>query len=205
MAKHDIITIGASAGGVEAILELTPQLPADLPAALFVVIHISSQSDHVLPRLLDRRSNLRAASAVDGEPVEHGRIYIAPPDHHLLVKQEHVRVVRGPQENRHRPAVDPLFRSAAVAYGPRVIGVILSGSLDDGTAGLRAIKRCGGTAVVQDPDDALFPGMPRSAIGHVQVDYRLPLAEFAPLLTKLVHEEAAAAVPMAEDVLIAGN
>jgi two-component system chemotaxis response regulator CheB len=145
---------------------------------------------------------LPAAHAADGAAFQHSHIYIAPPDHHLLVERGHVRVVRGPRENCHRPAADPLFRSAARAYGPRVVGVVLTGSLDDGTAGLLAIKQRGGTAVVQDPREALFSGMPRSALEHVNVDYCLPLPKIAPLLVRLAGEPAddERAYPLAKEM-----
>src|SRR5205085_1505442 len=135
-------------------------------------------------------SLLEVAHAIDGEKIQHGRIYVASPDYHLLIERDFVRVIRGPKENRHRPAVDPLFRSAALAYGPRVVGVILTGALDDGTVGMRALKSRGGIGVVQDPNEALYPGMPMSAMENTRVDYILPLAEIAPLLTHLASVEA---------------
>jgi two-component system chemotaxis response regulator CheB len=144
----------------------------------------------MMPKILNRLGRLPAHHAVDGEAIEYGRIYIAPPDHHLLVESERVRVVRGPKENRARPAADPLFRSAAWAYGTRVVGVVLTGALDDGTAGLAAIKQRGGVAVAQDPEEALYPGMPGSAVENVTVDYCLPLAGIAPLLTRLASTPA---------------
>ena len=131
------------------------------------------------------------AHAQDGEPISPGRIYVAPHDHHLLVEPGHLRVVRGPRENHHRPAVDPLFRSAALTYGPRVVGVVLSGALNDGTAGLIAIKRRGGVAIVQDPAEALVPGMPGSALRNVAIDYCLPIADISPLLAQLAREPVA--------------
>jgi two-component system chemotaxis response regulator CheB len=206
---HDIIVIGASAGGVEALMNLVRALPPDLPAAVCIVLHLPAQSPSMLPNILARAGALPVAQARDRAPIEHGQIYVAPPDHHLLVERGHLRIVHGPRENRHRPAVDPLFRSAARAYGPRVLGVILTGTLDDGTAGLQAIKQRGGLAIVQDPEDALYPGMPRSAIEHVAVDYILPLAEIAPLLVRLAHqpvdEQAAPAVSkeMAQEIKVA--
>jgi two-component system chemotaxis response regulator CheB len=136
----------------------------------------------VLASILNHAGPLPASKATDQEKIRRGQIYVAPPDRHLLIENGHLRVTAGPKENRFRPAVDPLFRSAAKAYGPRVIGVILTGNLDDGTAGLRVIKQHGGTAVVQDPKDALYPSMPRSAMQHVAVDYCLPVKEIAPLL-----------------------
>lgn len=191
MAGHDIIVVGASAGGVEALTTLVRDLPANLPAAVFIVLHIPAQSPSLLPSILSRASQLIAAHPEDGARIEHGRIYVAPPDHHLLLEEGRVRVVRGPKENRHRPAVDPLMRTAARAYGPRVVGVILTGSLDDGTAGLQAVKTRGGVAVAQDPDEALYPSMPRSAMENVAVDYCLPLAEIAPMLVRLASEPSA--------------
>lgn len=192
MAGHDIIVVGASAGGVEALTTLVRELPADLPAAVFIVLHIPAQSPSVLPSILNRAGPLISAHPADNTRIEHGRIYVAPPDHHLLVEEGRVRIVRGPKENRHRPAVDPLFRSAARVYGPRVVGVILTGSLDDGTAGLQAIKTRGGIAVAQDPEEALYPSMPRSAVENVAVDYCLPLSEIVPTLVRLASEETAA-------------
>lgn len=188
MARRDIVTIGASAGGVEALMTIARHLPADLPAAVFVVLHIPPDGTSALPTLLSRAGQLPAEHPDDGEPVRHGRIYVAPPDHHLLLHDGRVRVVHGPRENRHRPSVDPLMRSAAQFYGPRAIGVILSGSLDDGTAGLLALKRQGGVAIVQDPAEAAFPGMPSSAMHVVKVDYCLRVARIGPTITRLVTE-----------------
>ncbi len=190
MSGHDIIVVGASAGGVEALQALVRDLPVDLPAAIFVVLHIPAESRSLLPDILNRAGRLPALHPQDGVEIERGHIYIAPPDHHLLVERGIVRVVRGPKENRHRPAIDPLFRSAALAYGPRVIGVILTGGLDDGTAGLLAIKSQEGIAIVQDPQEALYPSMPQSAMNHVLVDYCLPLTAIGPLLTRLAIEPA---------------
>ncbi len=190
MPGHDIMVIGASSGGVEALTQVVYDLPARLPAAVFVVMHIPAQATSMLPVILERSGPLPARHAVDGEPIELGRVYVAPPDFHLLVERDVVRVQRGPRENRHRPAVDPLFRSAARAYGPRVVGVILTGALNDGTAGLLAVKRRGGIAVVQDPAEALFPSMPASALEYVQTDYCLPLGQIAPLLARLAREPA---------------
>ncbi len=185
---HDIIVIGASAGGVEALTNLVARLPADLPAAVFIVLHIPAYGASVLPGILSRHGPLPAVHPTGGESVQNGHIYVAPPDHHLLVEKDGtVRLTRGPHENGHRPAVDTLFRSAARAYGPRVVGVVLTGTLDDGTAGLQAIKRRGGLAVVQNPEDALFASMPRCAIEGVTVDHIAPLAEIGPTLARLAH------------------
>ena len=186
MPNQDRIVIGTSTGGFEALKALAGGLPPDLPAALFIVLHIGPNGLGILPEILQRAGPLPAANARQGEPIRPGRIYVAPPDHHLLLEPSgHVRLSRGPKENRFRPAVDPLFRSAALAFGPRVVGVVLSGHLDDGTAGLWAIKDRGGTAVVQRPEDALAPSMPRSALAHVAVDHCLSLKEMGPLLAEL--------------------
>jgi two-component system chemotaxis response regulator CheB len=196
---HDIVVIGASAGGVEALSKLVSRLPRDLPAALLVVLHVPANGTSVLPMILSRAGPLPAVHARDGQAIELGHIYCAPPDHHLLVGRGHLRVARGPRENGLRPAADPLFRTAARVYGPRVIGVVLSGSLDDGTAGLYVIKARGGFAITQDPEEAMFSGMPRSAVENVAVDHCLPVAEIAPLLDRLtrepVAEEGVAPVP----------
>jgi len=189
-----IVVIGASAGGIEALLELVEALPPDFPAPIFVTIHIPPDSPSILPDLLTRRGSLRAKHAEDGERYRPGVVYVAPPDQHLLIQRNGrnglLRVVRGPRENRHRPAIDPLFRSAAAAGGPNVIGVILTGSLDDGTAGLRAIKQRGGIALVQDPSDALHASMPESAIENVDVDFVLPVRELPRKLSELLNKEA---------------
>ncbi len=187
--QKDIIVIGASAGGIEALRTLVSGLPRTFAASLFIVVHTSANSPGLLASILDRAGPLPATSVTGQELIEPGRIYVPAPDHHLLLERGRVRVTRGPRENMFRPAVDPLFRSAAQAYGPRVIGVVLTGGLDDGTAGLLAVKQLGGTAVVQDPDDALCPSMPRSAMRQVQVDHCIPIAEMPPLLIRLANEE----------------
>jgi two-component system chemotaxis response regulator CheB len=186
----DIVVVGASAGGIEALRVLVGSLPADFPASLFVVLHTSPQAPSMLADILDRSGKLPALTPEDGERIRPGTIYVAPSDRHLLIEPNHVRITRGPKENRFRPAVDPLFRSAAQTYGPRVVGVILTGYLDDGTAGLWTVKQLGGTAIVQDPADALVPFMPLNAMSHVKVDYSLPLEEIAPLLVRLATEAA---------------
>ena len=190
---HDIIVIGASMGGVEALSQLVAQLPPRLAASVFIVLHVSPDSRSLLPEILSRMGPLPAVHPVDHEPLEHGRIYVAPNDHHLLVEPGHVRVVRGPMENGHRPAVDPLFRSAARAYGARVVGVVLTGALSDGTAGLVAVKSQGGIAVVQDPEDAYCPDMPRSALEYVSADHRVRLSELGALLGRLARKPVRAA------------
>lgn len=195
---RDIIVIGTSAGGLEALDKLVRQIPTDLPAAIFIVQHMAPQSsgDALLHRLA-RNKGFHCKIAEDGEAFQQGKIYIAPPDHHLLVKNTTLLVTKGARENRYRPALDPLFRSAAVAHGPKVIGVVLTGMLDDGTAGLIAVKKCGGVTVVQDPKDAAYPEMPQSALNNSQVDHCVPISEMAGLLDQLTHEdhEKAVAVP----------
>ncbi len=185
MTGHDIVVIGASAGGVETLTKLVKGLPADMPAALFVVLHVPAYGTSVLPDILRRHGPLPAMHPTDGQEIEPGRIYVAPPDHHLVLYQGRIRLTRGPHENGVRPAVDTLFRSAARAYGPRVVGVVLSGMLDDGTAGAQAIKMRSGKVIVQDPKEAMFEGMPRHAIEHVQTDFVLPVAQIAPTLVHL--------------------
>ncbi|HUQ82783.1 MAG TPA: chemotaxis protein CheB [Gemmatimonadaceae bacterium] len=171
MTRCNVIVIGASAGGVNSLMRLVSLLPANLSAAIAVAVHVPERARSVLPSILSRHGPVPATHATDGEPLAHGHIYVAPPGYHLLVKRGRLRVVNGPHENGHRPSVDPLFRSAARAHGRRAIGVILSGSLDDGTAGLLSIKDAGGTALVQDPSEAMFDGMPVSAIENVSVDF----------------------------------
>ncbi len=188
MANRDLIVVGASAGGVAAMQQIVAGLPADLPAAVLMVLHMSRQS--LLAQILNRAGPLRAGSAHLGEPIQRGRIYVARPGYHLLVKPGgSLDLFRGPRENGSRPAIDPLFRSAAAAYGPRVIGVLLTGTLDDGTAGLLAIKQAGGLAVVQDPADAEFAEMPAHAIDAVPVDHIVPLREMPALLAMKTQEE----------------
>jgi two-component system, chemotaxis family, protein-glutamate methylesterase/glutaminase len=186
---RNIIVIGTSAGGLDALDNLIGQLPSDLPASIFIVQHMAPENtaDALLHRLSRHRS-FHCRMAKNGEPFEPGRIYIAPPDNHLLVKKNKLLVTKGARENRNRPAIDPLFRSAAVTHGPSVIGVVLTGMLDDGTAGLIAIKKCGGVTVVQDPKDADYPSMPQSALNNLKVDYCVPIAETGRLLEKLCHE-----------------
>jgi two-component system, chemotaxis family, protein-glutamate methylesterase/glutaminase len=185
MPKRDIIVIGTSAGGIEALRTIAAGLPKDLDAAVFVVLHMGPDSPGVLDTILGRVSDLAVVTPKDKEGIQSGRIYVAPPDHHLILEPGRICLSRGPKENRFRPAIDPLFRSAAQVYGPRAIGVILTGDLDDGTGGLWAMKQLGGTAVVQDPKDAMFSSMPASALRYVDVDYCVPIAQIAPVLVKL--------------------
>jgi two-component system, chemotaxis family, protein-glutamate methylesterase/glutaminase len=201
MPTHDVIVIGASAGGVEAISTIVGGLPRDLRAAVLVVLHVS-RGRSVLPEILTRSGRLPAVHPNDGERLQYGRIYVAPPDHHMTLERDVIRVTHGPTENGVRPAIDPLFRSAARAFGSRVIGVIATGALDDGTAGLAAVKQGGGIAIVQDPNDAMTPSMPRSAIAAVRVDHVVPIGEVAPLLYALVHEQAEAVARVGADVFM---
>lgn len=172
MANRDIVTIGASAGGVEALMRLVGGLPGDLPASIFIVQHVSPETPSLMVDLLSRSGILDVEKAGDRKEFRPGKIYVAPPDHHLMIDRSFMYLTKGPRENRVRPALDPLFRSAAVVHGPHVIGVILTGSLDDGTSGLGAVKRCGGVVVVQDPDDAQFADMPRNAAENVDVNHQ---------------------------------
>jgi two-component system, chemotaxis family, protein-glutamate methylesterase/glutaminase len=186
---RNVIVLGTSAGRLEALDQLVSQLPTDLPASIFIVQHMEAHnSGEPLLRRLNRHKAFQPKLAEDGDRLRPGRIYIAPPDSHLLVKKDKMLVTKGARENRHRPAIDPLFRSAAVAHGARVIGVVLTGMLDDGTAGLMAIKRCGGVTVVQDPRDAAYSGMPVNALNNVDVDFCVAVAEMGPLLTRLVSQ-----------------
>src|SRR5262245_49258440 len=189
MAQRDVIVIGASSGGVEVLTKLVAGLPDDLPAAVFVVLHVRPDMPSQLPAILNRAGRMPVAHAVDQEPVRRGRIYVAPPGMQTYIQRGRIAVRRGPRENNHRPAIDPLFRTAAHHYGPRVIGVVLSGARDDGSAGLRAVKHAGGVAIVQDPEDAAFPDMPVHAIESVEVDYCLPSAELAATLVALVRAD----------------
>ena len=205
MAQHDTVVIGASAGGIEALTTLVRGLPPDLPAALFVVVHIPPYAVSRLPEILSRAGTLPATHAVDGEPIRRGHIYVAPPDRHLLVRQGRVALSRGPRENHSRPAIDPLFRSAARAYGSRVIGVVLSGALYDGSMGLLAVKTRSGMAIVQDPREAAVDSMPRSALRLVAADHVLPSPKIAATLAELVmapvSEQGGALVPDREERL----
>lgn len=185
---RNIVVIGTSAGGLDALDVLIGQLPAGLPATLFIVQHMSPENTgEALLSRLGRHRTFRCMLGRDRERFERGCIYIAPPDHHMLVKERSLTITQGARENRYRPAVDPMFRSAAVAHGSRVIGVVLTGMLDDGTSGLTAIKRCGGVTVVQDPKDAEYPEMPENADRNLDVDHCVPLAGMGGLLVKLVN------------------
>jgi two-component system, chemotaxis family, protein-glutamate methylesterase/glutaminase len=170
-----VVVAGASAGGVEALVQLVRSLPVDFPYAVLVVLHVSPTGTSVLPAILGRACRLAVASPADGERLQAGHVYVAPPDTHLVVEDAHLRLSQAPRENGHRPAIDPTMRTAAAAYGGDTIGIVLSGSRDDGTAGLMAIKANGGTAIVQDPHEALYPAMPLNAMAHVEPDAVLPI------------------------------
>jgi two-component system, chemotaxis family, protein-glutamate methylesterase/glutaminase len=195
--NRDIVVIGASAGGVAALERLIPALPVDLAAAVFVVLHVG-RSPTRLHEILAQRAAIPVRAAINGAVFERRHVYTAPPDQHLILHGDHILLRRSASENMTRPAADPLFRSAAASFGSRVIGVVLTGGLSDGTAGLRAIKRCGGVAVVQDPADAVDPDMPRSALRHVDVDHCAPIAEMAALISRLTAQPAgpSPAVPL---------
>ena len=204
METHDIIVIGASAGGVQALRTLVEGLPAGLPAAVLIVLHIPAEPPSWLPDILARDSSLPVAHAVNDERILPGRIYIAPSDRHLLIEKNQIKLVHGPKENLHRPSIDALFRSAARWAGSRTIGVILTGARDDGTAGMRAIKTRGGITIVQDPAEAPFPSMPMSVMQDIRVDYSVTLIEIAPLLGRLSRQiaEEERGYPMPENIEI---
>jgi two-component system chemotaxis response regulator CheB len=183
--KHRIIVIGASSGGFEAIRTIIRSLPADFEPTIFIVWHISPEVRGILPHVLNNENTIKASHAQDHEKIEPNHIYIAPPDHHMIIEKGEIRITRGPKENRFRPAIDPLFRSAAFHYDGQVIGVILSGALDDGVAGLWTVKYYNGSAIVQDPNDAAVASMPENAVKQVEVDYILPATEIAEMLVKL--------------------
>jgi two-component system chemotaxis response regulator CheB len=186
---RDVIVVGASAGGVEALKSMVAVMPPDLSASVLVVLHLPAGGTSALPQILRRFGTLPAVAAGHGMPLKPGHVYVAPPDHHLLVVPDQLVLSHGPSENAHRPAINALFRSAAVAYGPRVTGVLLSGVLDDGVSGLVAIRDRGGRTVVQDPTDALYPGMPENAMRHITPDHVVPTTEMGRVLRVLSKEE----------------
>jgi two-component system, chemotaxis family, protein-glutamate methylesterase/glutaminase len=182
----EIIAIGGSAGSIQPLRAIAGSLPSEFPASIFVVVHVSADSPTMLPAMLARCGPLPVSNPTDMEEIERGHIYISRPDHHLTIEDGRIRVLRGPRENRHRPAIDPLFRTAARAYGPAVIGVLLSGLLDDGSAGLYTIKQRGGVAIVQDPEDAVWKSMPEHAIEYANPQYVLPACDIARALIEFV-------------------
>ena len=184
------VVIGSSAGGMAALKELVAQFQEGFPAPVFIVNHMSADTTgEALVRVLDESGSLPCVHAQNDQTFKNGTIYLAPSDHHMLIVKDKILITKGARENRSRPAIDPLFRSAAVAYGNRVIGIILTGYLNDGTSGMMAIKRCGGVCVAQDPEDAAYPDMPQSVIANVGVDYCLPIAQMGALLSELVSRE----------------
>lgn len=190
MRGRDIVVVGASAGGVETLMRLVATLPANFAGAICVVLHLPADGVSRLPLLLNRAGPLPASHPTEGQRLSPGHIYVAPPDRHLLVTSGVLHLSRGPRENHSRPAIDPLFRSAALAYRSRVVGVILSGTLDDGAAGLRTIKAMGGYAIVQDPAEAAFPGMPENALAYSAVDATLRIADIGTELVRLTQQPA---------------
>ncbi|WP_051000202.1 chemotaxis protein CheB [Sinorhizobium fredii] len=204
MARSSIIAIGASAGGVRALCSLASELPGTIGVPVLIVLHVGAQQS-VLPALLNAAGPLPAKHAKDGEPLLPDRIYVAPPDRHMVVVDSQLRLSRGPKENCARPAIDPLFRSVAESYGPAAVGVILTGNQNDGTLGLFEIARRGGIAIAQDPDEAAYPDMPRSAAEHVALDYTLRIADMPKLLVHLASgkdgkEKAMPITPFQSDV-----
>lgn len=189
MAKRNIIVIGASAGGVFALKQLVSALPADFTASVFIVMHVSAHATSLLPEILSTAGPLDATHPVDGEVIQPGHIYVARPDHHLLIEYDQVIVKKGPKENRFRPSIDALFRSAAYTYGSQVIGIVLTGMLDDGTSGMWSVQRLDGVTIVQEPDDAAYASMPNSVLDYVDVDYCVPLVDLPALLVRLTSEE----------------
>lgn len=197
-----IVVVGTSAGGLNALIALIEQLPENFPAPVLIVQHISADATgDVLLDALNKHGKLNCIHAIQGEPVKAGYVYLAPSDHHLMIeKNGRIQVTKGARENRSRPAIDPLFRSAAVAFGNRVTGILLTGYLDDGTAGLIAIKRCGGICIVQDPNDAEYPDMPKNALNQLKVDYCVGIAQMGGLLFKLMARKISKQKAIPEDI-----
>lgn len=195
MAGRDLVVIGGSAGALEALTALVSRIPLRMASTLLIAVHRGTEAPGRMPEVLSRCGTLHAEYAANDEVFEAGRIYIAPPDHHLLVSGNALRVTRGPREHGFRPAIDPLFRTAAREHGPRTVGVILSGALDDGVEGLALVKRHGGVAIVQRPDDAVHDDMPTHALEQVPVDHVLPAGAIGPLLERLSHEQITSALP----------
>jgi two-component system, chemotaxis family, protein-glutamate methylesterase/glutaminase len=207
MPAQRLVVIGTSAGGIETLRVIVEALPPGFAAPIAVVMHTAADSPGLLHEILNRRGTLPAVQARDRERIQGGRVYVAPPDFHLIIEPGRLRITKGPRENRFRPAIDPLFRSAAQVYGPAAIGIVLTGNLDDGTAGLSTIKKLGGTTIAQDPRDALYPSMPASAIAHVAVDHVVPASGIAPLLAGLIATpvESTGGVPVPDQVNIEVN
>ena len=200
MSNRDIIVIGGSAGATAPLKDILGRLPVDLPAAIFIVLHIPAQGIGILSTVASAAGKLPVRQAESGMVIENGHVYLAAPDHHLLLAESHIMLGRGPRENMVRPAIDPLFRSAALHYGPRVIGVVLSGLLSDGAAGLSAIKRCGGVALVQDPADAIADEMPLRALEATTADLCVPSARLGDVLSDLVREKPGVRLPIPPEI-----
>jgi two-component system chemotaxis response regulator CheB len=200
MANRDTLAIGASAGGVEALLKLAESLPREFPATVLVTMHLASHTRSVLDDLLSRAGPLPASFARDKERLRKGHIFIAPPDRHLILEGDRLLLGRGPRENRARPAIDPMMRSVALCCGPRAIGIVLTGTLSDGASGLWAIGQCGGMTVVQDPSDATFPDMPTNALNRLRPDHVVTLAAMPNLLNSLVSQPEGEPMPVPESI-----
>jgi two-component system, chemotaxis family, protein-glutamate methylesterase/glutaminase len=200
MSNRDIVAIGTSAGGVEALLYLAERLPASFPACILVTLHLSGQRKSILDELVSRAGPLPAKFASDGEPLRKGEIFIAPPNRHLLVEQDRLLLGTGAREHNARPAIDPMLRSTAVCCGPRAVGVVLTGTLGDGASGLWAISRCGGVSVVQHPGDAAFPEMPENALRIIDPDHVVRLRDMADLINSLVHQPVGDKVKVPEEI-----
>jgi two-component system chemotaxis response regulator CheB len=200
LGHRDIIAIGGSLGSIDAIRTLCGSFSPELAASVFIVVHVGAHGNDLLAGIFDSSGPISASTAVDGEPLRRGHAYVAPADHHLLVMDDVVRLGRGPRENMARPAIDPLFRSVGVSFGPRAIGVVLTGMLNDGAAGLADLKRCGGTTVVQSPAGAVAPEMPLGALRGSDIDYRASIGDLGALLVELTRQEAGPAVAIPEDI-----
>lgn len=201
VAKPRIIVIGTSAGGFEVLVKLVAQLPGEMPAAVFIVVHMAATSSaEFLVQRLQKQTNHTCKVASHQELIQPGFIYLAPADHHLIISGNYTLITQGPRENQFRPAIDTLFRSAAASYSSHVIGIVLTGMLTDGTVGMEAIKRSGGLAVVQHPEEAEFPDMPLSVLKNLQVDYTLPVAEMGALVTRLLNEPVNRQQDVPEDI-----
>jgi len=201
MQQHDIIVIGSSAGGVKALKTLVKSFSINIEASIFVVQHVSPHAQSLLPEILTSAGPLKAAHAVDGEIIEKAKIYIAPPDHHMIISEGRILVKKGPRENRFRPSIDALMRSAAYEYGERVIGIVLTGMLDDGTSGLWSVNRLGGITIIQNPEDALYPDMPRNVLEFVDVSYNVPLSEIGMIVNDLVRQPVPVSNPVDIEIL----
>src|SRR5882724_12223470 len=200
MANRDLVAIGTSAGGVEALSLLCKALPAQFPATILITLHLPSRYASTLDRILSQAGNLPATFARDGDTLRKGQIFLAPPGCHLIADRDRLLLGKGPRENHARPAIDAMLRSVGVCCGPRAIGVVLTGTLGDGASGLKAVQQCGGISVVQDPDDAAFPEMPRNALNRSVPDHVVRLADLPLLLNSLVQRPAGDPKPVPESV-----